>query len=103
MSDLLRIEMIKEYPAVVEDGEIIEAEQADGYEVYACVDSIRAWIGYCTDIESLEEIASPENLVQSLIETCSEIELDCLMSCLKFNGYKYDFFDEIKTAIKDEE
>lgn len=103
MSNLLRIEMMREYPAIIEDGEIIESEEADGYEVYACVDSIRAWIGYCTDIESLEEVASPENLIESITETCSEIEMDCLMSCLKFNDYKYEFFEEIKTAIKDEE
>lgn len=102
MSDLLRIEMVKEYPATVSNGKIVEAEYADGYEVYACADSLRTWIGYCADIESLEEVASPENLVESLTETCSEIELNYLMACLQHCKYQYDYFGELKTAINNE-
>ena len=103
MSDLLRIEIAREFPAVVEDGKIIESEEADGYEIYACVDSIRAWIGCCTDIESLEEVVSEENLIGSIYESCSETELFCLIACLEFHNNQYEYFGTIKTAIKTNE
>lgn len=103
MSDMLRIEMIREFPAIVADGEIIEAEESIGYDVYASVDSVRAWIGVCTDIESLENIVAPENLIDSIYESCSETELFHLIPCLKFNNYEYEYFGEIRKAIKDEE
>ena len=100
MANIVRISMRKEFEAVVIDDSIIEEEQSSSYQVYASCDQISTWIGSCCDIESLEEIASPENLINSIENSASEEELLILMPVLEHNNMKYVFFEESRTAIR---
>ncbi len=103
MSNIVRIEMQREFPAIVSNGEIIECESSKAYDVYACSDEIKTWIGNCTDIESLEKIAGPENLIDSINQSASEAELNILSSVLFLRDNKYDFFGTIRTAIDEDD
>lgn len=99
MANEVRIELKKEKAAFVRDNQIIESKTSSiGYQVFACTDEACCWIGSCTDIESLEEIVSEENLIESINESASERELDIIMPVLKYNKYKYNFFGKIRTA-----
>ena len=99
MSNLLNISIKIEKDISIKNNQFIENEkQPIGYQVYANVDAISCWIGGCTDIESLEEIVSPEELISSIQESASESEFIELMASLEFNNYKYMFFDEIRIA-----
>lgn len=102
MSNILRIEIQREFPAEVSNGEIIEAEQSDGYEIYVCTDELKTWIDCCSSIEDLEDIVSEKNLIKSIKNAASEYELECLIPALECNDYKYDFFGKIRIAIKGE-
>lgn len=100
MANSVRIEMQREFPAIIHKGEILEAEQSDCFDIYVCVDELKTWIGNCTDIKSLEEIVSEDNLIESIKSAASGYEQECIMPALKCNNYKYDFFGKTKTAIK---
>lgn len=101
MANILRIGIKTEKDIVVKDNKLVENKiQPIGYQVYANVDSISCWIGSCTDMESLEEIISEEELITSIEESASEDELSILMAALECSGMKYNFFDTIKTARK---
>ena len=99
MSNSVRIELKREHQAVVFEGKIKETCGPIGFQVYVCTDAISVWIGTCTDVESLEEIISEEELIKSIYESASECEIENIMPILKFNNYKYDFFGETRTAI----
>lgn len=101
MSNMIRIEMQKEFPIVINNGELIEAEEAEGIDVYVCCNEIKAWIGNCINIESLEKIVSEKELINSIECSVSEYELECLIPNLECNDYKYDFFGTLRTAIKE--
>lgn len=103
MSNMVRIEMQKEFPAIVSNGEIIECKNSKAYDVYACCDKIKAWIGYCETIEGLENIVSEENLIESINGSCSNNELDIILPVLNANDLKYDFFGTIRTAISEDD
>ena len=101
MSNMLRISIKTETDVTVKDNEFIENRvQPIGYQVYADVDAISCWIGSCTDIKSLEEIVGPEELINSIQESASECESIELMAALECSEMKYNFFGEIRTAIK---
>lgn len=102
MANMIKIDMRKEREAYVVDNQILESKTSIGYEVYACCDELRCWIGNCTDINSLEEIVSEEELITSMEESCSEYELNLLMSVLECRDYQYEFFGKIRKAIKGE-
>ena len=99
MSNLLNISIKQEKDISIKDNQFIENEkQPIGYQVYANVDAISCWIGSCTDIESLEEIVGPEELINSIQESASESEFIELMASLEYYNYKYMFFNEIRIA-----
>ena len=98
MANILRIELKREYDASVINNKIVESEESCGIHVYACCDELSVWIGTCEDIDSLNEIAGPDNLITSIIESASEYENIALMAALKSQDYKYDFFEEIRIA-----
>lgn len=100
MPNIIKIEMQREFPAVVSNGEIIECESSKSYDVYACSNEIKTWIGNCTDIESLKKIAGPEYLIESINQSASEAELNILLTVLSLRDNQYDFFGQIKTAIE---
>lgn len=101
MANIVRIGIKTETDIVVKDNKLVENRlQPVGYQVYADADSISCWIGSCTDIKSLEEIVSEEELISSIQESASEDELLILMAALECNNNKYIFFDEIRTAKK---
>lgn len=102
MANMIRIDMRKEREAYVVDNQILESKTSIGYEVYACCDELHCWIGNCTDINTLEEIVSEEELITSMEESCSEYELNLLMSVLECRDYQYEFFGKIRKAIKGE-
>lgn len=102
MANMIRIDLKKEREAYVVDNQILESKTSIGYEVYACCDELHCWIGNCTDINSLEEIVSEEELITSMEESCSEYELNLLMSVLECRDYQYEFFGKIRKAIKGE-
>lgn len=99
MANMVRIELKKEYKAEIKHGNIYDMPSC-GYEVYACCDELSCWIGNCTDVESLDEIISEEELISSIYESASEYELSCLISVLEHNNYKYDCFGITRTAEK---
>lgn len=96
---MLSIKMNREIPAALSDGVIIEAEEADGYDVYVECDEITSWIGCCKTVEGLENIVSPENFIDSIYQSCSEAEILQLMPDLEYHNYQYDVFGDIRTAI----
>lgn len=96
---MLSIIMNREIPAAISNGEIIEAEETEGYDVYVECESLRSWIGCCRTIEGLEDIVSPENFIDSIYESCSEAEIMQLMPDLQYHNYQYDVFGDIRTAI----
>lgn len=101
MSNILKISIKTETDVTVKDNKFIENKvQPIGYQVYANVDEISCWIGSCTDIKSLEEIVGPEELINSIRESASEYELIALMSALNCSDNKYMFFEEMRTAVK---
>ena len=100
MANMIRISMKKERPAHVVNNEILEEKTSIGYEIYACCDELCCWIGSCTDMNSLEEIVSEEELITSIEESASEYEYNCLMSVLECRDYQYEFFGKIRKAIK---
>ena len=99
MANEVRISLKKERDAyVVDDKIVISDDIAIGYQVYVNTDEVSCWIGSCMDLESLEEIVSEENLLDSINESASERELDIIMPVLRHNDYKYNFFGKIRTA-----
>lgn len=100
MANVVRIELKKEIDLTVKGDKIVPIDGPIGNNVYASCDELQCWIGSCTDINSLEEIAGPEELISSIQESASEYELIALMSALNCNDNKYIFFDEIRTAKK---
>lgn len=99
MANILRIGIKTETDITVKDNELVPNKiQPIGYQVYANVDSISCWIGSCTNMKSLEEIVSEEELITSIEESASEEELLILMAALENTKMKYDFFGTIKTA-----
>lgn len=100
MANVVRIGLKKEVELIVKDNRIIPCGESNGINVYANCDEIECWIGNCTDIDSLEEIVGPEELISSIQESASEYELIALMSALNCNDNKYIFFNEVRTAKK---
>lgn len=98
MSNSVRIALKKEQDYIVSDNHIQFQKESIGYNVYVCTDEIECWIGSCTDIESLEEIVSEEELIDSIYESASEREIENIIPTLEFNNYKYNFFGTIRTA-----
>lgn len=99
MANEVKISLKRERDAYVVDNKITMSDDlAIGYQVYVNTDEVSCWIGSCLDVKSLEEIVSEENLLESIYESASERELDIILPVLKYNGYKYNFFGEIRTA-----
>lgn len=99
MSNSVRIALKKEQDYIASDNHIQFQKESIGYNVYVCTDEIECWIGSCTDIKSLEEIVSEEELIDSIYESASEREIENIIPTLELNNYKYDFFGTIRTAI----
>lgn len=102
MANMVRIRLTTEEDYIVKDNRIESQKESIGYNVYACNDEIECWIGSCHDIESLNQIVGPDNLISSITESTSEYEYNSLMAALECQDYKYSYFGEIKTAIGEE-
>ena len=103
MANMLRIQLKIEVPVNVVGGELtVEQTPADKtVNVYACTDEISCWIGNCTSVEELESIIGENNIMDSIVESASEYEYDCLESVLLCQDYKYiDTTKKVRVATR---
>lgn len=98
---MLKIQLKNEVNVEVANGKFVVPKQENEINVYACTDGISCYIATVNTIEELDEVISPENIMEIITAQASEDELLVLENVLFARDYKYLSYDgkTILTAI----
>lgn len=98
---MLRIMLKNQTYVSVLEGEFVIPKQNDLVSVYACTDGISCWLEDVSTVEELNELISPENIMDLIKASASQDEYEVLEATLFARDGKYLSYDNktILTAI----